>query len=176
MASRRDHAMLITTVAWLESTMKRSARLGLQVLERASRRRMELMTTPEVYIGEVSEDEDEDEEIQSNESRIELGEAFATIAEFMAQTCYNCKKFYQTAGCMCESNIEKKHVARFHKHMNFASRPLIRRGKRSTSGEDFYIEVSPGAYSVSASLPGSQQQTKMVDLNAGETINLTFKL
>ncbi|XP_054633845.1 A-kinase-interacting protein 1 [Dunckerocampus dactyliophorus] len=172
--NRRDQALLMSTLVWLESTLQRSARLGLEVLERASKRKMVLMTPPETYTTDTSEDE----AVQSstNKGLTDLEEAFATIAEFMARTSYHCKKFYQAAGCTGKSNIEKKHVARFHKHMNAASPPLGKHGKRSRAAEDFYIEVAPGAYSVSASLPGSRQQTKMVDLNAGETVSLTFKL
>ncbi|MEQ2164187.1 hypothetical protein GOODEAATRI_003999, partial [Goodea atripinnis] len=70
----------------------------------------------------------------------ELHDAFATIAEFMAQTSYHCK------GPVC------------------------------TTGEDFYIEVSPGTYTITASLPDSQRQTQLVSVKPGESVDLTFNL
>lgn len=44
------------------------------------------------------------------------------------------------------------------------------------AAEDFFIEVSPGTYAVTASMPDSQKQTQLVSVKAGESINLTFNL
>lgn len=46
----------------------------------------------------------------------------------------------------------------------------------SAVDEDFYIEVSPGTYSITASLPESREQTQLVSVKAGESVNLTFNL
>lgn len=43
-------------------------------------------------------------------------------------------------------------------------------------GEDFFIEVTPGTYAITASMPESQQQTQLVSIKAGESVNLTFNL
>lgn len=48
--------------------------------------------------------------------------------------------------------------------------------RKSAGGEEFQFEVSPGTYAVTASLPESQQQTRLVNVSAGESINLTFNL
>ncbi|NWX31772.1 AKIP1 protein, partial [Notiomystis cincta] len=42
--------------------------------------------------------------------------------------------------------------------------------------KDFYIEVSPGIYSVTAISEDMVQQTHVVDVNAGQSIDLTFVL
>lgn len=46
----------------------------------------------------------------------------------------------------------------------------------SAADEDFFIEVSPGTYAITAGLPESQQQTQLVSVKAGESVNLTFNL
>ncbi|NXU16090.1 AKIP1 protein, partial [Pardalotus punctatus] len=42
--------------------------------------------------------------------------------------------------------------------------------------KDFYIEVSPGVYSVTAASEDTKQQTHIVDVNAGQSVDLTFVL
>ncbi|NXB01390.1 AKIP1 protein, partial [Cnemophilus loriae] len=42
--------------------------------------------------------------------------------------------------------------------------------------KDFYIEVSPGIYSVTAISEDMVEQTHIVDVNAGQSIDLTFVL
>ncbi|NWV71221.1 AKIP1 protein, partial [Malurus elegans] len=42
--------------------------------------------------------------------------------------------------------------------------------------QDFYIEVSPGVYSITAISEDRVQQTHVVDVNAGQSIDLTFVL
>ncbi|NWT55422.1 AKIP1 protein, partial [Erythrocercus mccallii] len=42
--------------------------------------------------------------------------------------------------------------------------------------KDFYIEVSPGTYSVTAISEDMVEHTHVVDVNAGQTIDVTFVL
>ncbi|NXB97808.1 AKIP1 protein, partial [Orthonyx spaldingii] len=42
--------------------------------------------------------------------------------------------------------------------------------------KDFYIEVSPGVYSVTAISEDMVQETHIVDVNAGQSVDLTFVL
>ncbi|NXK95191.1 AKIP1 protein, partial [Formicarius rufipectus] len=44
------------------------------------------------------------------------------------------------------------------------------------ASKDFYIEVSPGIYSVTAVSEDMVQQTHVVDVNAGQSVDLTFVL
>ncbi|NXY29246.1 AKIP1 protein, partial [Pomatorhinus ruficollis] len=48
--------------------------------------------------------------------------------------------------------------------------------KPRRSSKDFYIEVSPGTYSVTAISEDMVEQTHVVDVNAGQTIDVTFVL
>uniref|UniRef100_A0A8C6M9P7 A kinase (PRKA) interacting protein 1 n=1 Tax=Nothobranchius furzeri TaxID=105023 RepID=A0A8C6M9P7_NOTFU len=123
--------------AWLESSLRRSGRLGLEVLERASGRCVDWTSTGASQTPTAS---DEITHPTVKRTRSELDDAFATITEFMAQTTRRCK------------------------------------GHVSSAKEDFYIEVSPGTYAVTASLPESQQQTHLVRVKAGESFQLTFNL
>ncbi|NXH70495.1 AKIP1 protein, partial [Hydrobates tethys] len=98
------------------------------------------------------------------------------------------QKYYSfMAACRCKEH-EIKHICRYHgrqagerelesseeqvitKLMSFS--PL----KSRQASEDIYIEVSPGTYSVTATSEDMVQQTHVVDVNAGQSIDLTFVL
>ncbi|XP_054476666.1 A-kinase-interacting protein 1 [Anoplopoma fimbria] len=163
--------------AWLESSLQRSASLGLEVLERASRRSVDWTSTGASQTPTTTE---EDTQIPVKRAHTELDDVFAALAGLMAQTTHQCKRFYESGRCTEPTDTERTHVCRFH------SRPAIgmttppqtarKHGRASASGEDFLIEVSPGTYAITASIPELQQQTQMVSVKAGESINLTFDL
>ncbi|NXM25996.1 AKIP1 protein, partial [Oxyruncus cristatus] len=48
--------------------------------------------------------------------------------------------------------------------------------KTRRASKDLYIEVSPGIYSVTAISDDMVQQTLVVDVNAGQSVDLTFAL
>ncbi|XP_010882540.2 A-kinase-interacting protein 1 [Esox lucius] len=159
----------------LESSLRRSARLGLEVLERASRRSVDWSsispsrsTTPTEGNAGVEE--------QGDSSHTNLDDAFETIAEFMAQTTCHCKNFYMSE---TEPGInERDHVCRYHSRSpqhTGTSLQQTRKHARSLH-EDFHIEVSPGTYMITAGTEDSQQQTRLVRIQAGESMNLTFHL
>ncbi|KAM6926200.1 A-kinase-interacting protein 1 [Lycodopsis pacificus] len=167
--------------AWLESSLRRSASLGLEVLERASRRSVDWTSTG---ASQTPTTTDEDTQIPVKRAHREL-DVFATLAGLMAQQTHQCKRFYESGCCSEPTDTERSHVSRFH------SRPAVRTTapapsarkhatvphyKGHASGEDFFIEVSPGSYAVTASVPELQQQTRLVSVRAGESINLTFDL
>ncbi|KAM4573720.1 A-kinase-interacting protein 1 isoform 1-T2 [Odontesthes bonariensis] len=167
--------------AWLESSLRRSASLGLEVLDRASRRTVDWTSTSTSQTPTAS---DEDARTTVKRTPSELRDAFATIAELMAQTTRHCKSFYESGCCTEPSDTERTHVSRFHScpgaertRSSLTTRKYIKnQGRVSATDEDFYIEVSPGTYAVTASLPESHQQTKLVSVKAGESIDLTFNL
>uniref|UniRef100_A0A3B4FWD5 A-kinase interacting protein 1 n=1 Tax=Pundamilia nyererei TaxID=303518 RepID=A0A3B4FWD5_9CICH len=161
--------------AWLESSLQRSASLGLEVLQRASRRSVDWASTASQNPTMADEDTDI------------LDDAFAKIAEFMAQTTSHCKRFYKSGCCTQPSDIEKNHMSRFHTQpasaKTSAALPTRKCDKYQFGGlsftiyiEDFYIELSPGTYAITASVAESQQQTQLVSVKAGESVNLTFDL
>ncbi|XP_014330478.2 A-kinase-interacting protein 1 [Xiphophorus maculatus] len=166
--------MLMASQAWLESSLRRSGRLGLEVLERASRRGVD-WTGIRASQTSATSNRDATESTQS-----ELRDAFANIAAFMAQTSRRCKKYYESGSSGEHSAAERKHMSRFHMQQTTSTRP--RRKPRFPQSpvvardEDFYIEVSPGMYSVSASFPDSQPQTHLVSIQPGESAVLTFNL
>ncbi|XP_014025568.1 A-kinase-interacting protein 1 isoform X4 [Salmo salar] len=122
----------------MELSLLRSARLGLEVLERASRRSVDWSSANPCPSTTPKDDNAGSEEVQGDSAHTSLDDAFETIAEFMAQTTYQCKA--------------------------------------QSSPEDFHIEVSPGTYKITAGTQDSQQQTRVVRINAGESMNLTFHL
>ncbi|XP_022611906.1 A-kinase-interacting protein 1 isoform X2 [Seriola dumerili] len=148
--------------AWLESSLRRSASLGLEVLERASRRSVDWTSTG---ASQTPTTTDENTQVPVKRVHRELNDAFATIAEFMAQTTYHCKRFYESGCCTELTENERNHVSRFHTRPAAGkTRPALltrKHGRVSAAGEDFYIEVSPGTYAVTASMQESQQQTQL---------------
>ncbi|XP_073328306.1 A-kinase-interacting protein 1 [Pagrus major] len=170
--------------AWLESSLRRSASLGLEVLERASRRSVDWTSAA---ASQTPTTTDEDTEIPVKRRHTELDDVFATIADFMAQTTHQCKRFYESGCCTAPTDTERSHVSRFHTRAAAGTttpalsarkhaRAPSNKGRVSAAGEDFFIEVSPGTYAVTARLPESQQQTQLVSVKAGESIDLTFNL
>ncbi|XP_029952517.1 A-kinase-interacting protein 1 [Salarias fasciatus] len=164
--------------AWLESSLQRSARLGLKVLARASRRSVDWTSTSTSQTPTTTTDPDVHSSAQSTPT--ELSDAFATMAEFMAHTTYQCKRFYDSGCCSEPSDFEKSHMFRFHTRLGAETAhpalPPKTHHHVEAADEDFYIEVSPGTYSVTASLSESQRQTQLVNVKAGESVNLTFNL
>ncbi|KAM4619251.1 A-kinase-interacting protein 1 [Polymixia lowei] len=158
--------------ACLEETLRRSATLGLEVLHRASRRSVDW--TSITASGTPTADEDEQNSVERTHTH--LDDAFETIAEFMAQTTYKCKDFYGSNYCTEPSDVERTHVSRFHTHPTTRTTTLPTRHGRKPVCEDFHIEVSPGTYAITAGMPDSRQQTQLVSVNAGESVNLTFNL
>ncbi|NXK64081.1 AKIP1 protein, partial [Sylvietta virens] len=94
------------------------------------------------------------------------------------------QKYYSAmATNKCKEN-EIQHFCKYH------GKPVERRMDSTTekvtffffflkprrSSKDFYIEVSPGIYSVTAVSEDMVEQTHIVDVNAGQSIDVTFVL
>ncbi|XP_061578381.1 A-kinase-interacting protein 1 [Cololabis saira] len=170
--------------AWLDSSLRRSARLGREVLDRASRRSVD-WTSSGSRSGSArtpasSEGAGPSRAAGEALAAAELADAFASISEFMARTTDRCRSFYESGSCPEPSDAERRHVCRFHAGPGpdgaSTRRPGRKHGGVSGGGEDFYIEVSPGTYSVTASCPESQRQTRLVRVEPGESVSLTFDL
>ncbi|NWU47090.1 AKIP1 protein, partial [Dromas ardeola] len=88
------------------------------------------------------------------------------------------QKYYSfTAACRCKEH-EIKHICRYHGRQEIkveSSEEEVSRWTRKAS-KDIYIEVSPGTYSVTATSEDMVQQTHVVDVNAGQSVDLTFVL
>ncbi|NWU88867.1 AKIP1 protein, partial [Upupa epops] len=101
-------------------------------------------------------------------------------------------KYYSlVAACKCKEH-EIKHICRYHGRqtgrrllesskeevnscVSFSQTRTCQQHTREAS-KDIYIEVSPGTYSVTATSEDMVQQTHVVDVNAGQSIDLTFVL
>ncbi|KAK2842664.1 hypothetical protein Q5P01_012864 [Channa striata] len=147
---------------WLESSLRQSASLGLEVLERASRRRVDWSSTGSPQSSTAT---NKYTQIPAKRTQGELRDAFETIAEFMAQTTHQCKRFYESGCCIEPTDTERTHVSQFHRRSDARKKtrdlPARKQGCVSAAGEDFYIEVSPGTYAITARLPEDQQQTQL---------------
>lgn len=157
--------------AWLESSLRRSAILAEAVLERATRRSVDWASNSNPFQTPIEDGH------QSEVPYTCLDDAFKTVAEFMSQTTHKCKNFYMSNPWPELSDNEKSHVSRFHSNQSFTTRPTVQTRKHSLlSDEDFHIEVSPGTYAITAATADSRQQTRLVNIKAGESVNLTFVL
>ncbi|KAM9266621.1 A-kinase-interacting protein 1 isoform 1-T1 [Cariama cristata] len=155
----------------------RTAGLARNVLERAQRRRWPAGRLPASAPEEDSE---------------RLSAAFASIVNLMNQATKECEKYYSfMAACRCKEH-EIKHICRYHGRQ--AGERELESSKERTEAsvapsqaqtsqqcsrqafEDIYIEVSPGTYSVTATSEDMVQQTHVVDVNAGQSVDLTFVL
>ncbi|CAM5149824.1 unnamed protein product [Natator depressus] len=136
---------------------QRTAGLAREVLERAKRRKV---SWPEP----VEEDSEH------------LNAAFVSIVEFMSRTTKECEKYYSyVPASRCQEN-EIKHICRYHsRHAAENLLQTLEQGGRKTS-KDLYIEVSPGTYSVTATSEDMVKDTHVVDVNAGQSIDLTFSI
>ncbi|XP_075884740.1 A-kinase-interacting protein 1 [Nelusetta ayraudi] len=171
--------------AWLESSLRRSARLGRQVLDRASRRTVDWTSGPASWTTSKIE---EDAGTSVKKTHTELDDVFDGIAVLMKQMSSQCKEFYQSGQCIGATHPEQSHVSRFHSRRvtwRSTSAPPARERASTPQNkcqppspdEDFLIEVSPGTYTVTASLQESQQrQTQLVSVRPGESVVLTFTL
>ncbi|NXJ82231.1 AKIP1 protein, partial [Trogon melanurus] len=99
------------------------------------------------------------------------------------------QKYYSImAACKCKEH-EIKHICRYHgrqagkRELASSEEEVIMKltflflpPKTRQASEDIYIEVSPGTYSVTATSEDMVQQTHVVDVSAGQSIDLTFVL
>ncbi|NXO53921.1 AKIP1 protein, partial [Aramus guarauna] len=99
------------------------------------------------------------------------------------------QKYYSfMAACRCKEH-EIKHICRYHgrqageRELESSEEEVIIKlispptsSKTRQASEDIYIEVSPGTYSVTATSEDMVQQTHVVDVDAGQSVDLTFVL
>ncbi|NWQ71668.1 AKIP1 protein, partial [Neopipo cinnamomea] len=97
------------------------------------------------------------------------------------------QKYYSFVGAPRCKEHEIKHICKYHgrqaeerdveeevsRYFRFFFFFLL---KTRRASKDLYIEVSPGIYSVSAISDNMVQQTLIVDVNAGQSVDLTFVL
>ncbi|XP_077640413.1 A-kinase-interacting protein 1 [Lonchura striata] len=124
--------------------------------------------------------------------RERLNAAFASIVNLMRGVSEECEKCYGSmAANKCKEN-EIKHLCKYHGKS--VERKMDSIEEEGTEGpvearqaqacqqrprrpsKDFYIEVSPGIYSVTAISEDMVEHTHVVDVSAGQSVDLTFVL
>ncbi|XP_076840456.1 A-kinase-interacting protein 1 isoform X2 [Brachyhypopomus gauderio] len=163
----------------LESSLRRSSKLGREVLERAKRRSVDWSSS---RFSKKSNAERKHYETQEDPAvHAGLDHAFTKIVEYMSETTNQCKMFYSSDTRTEPSGPEQTHVCRFHSQKLSRMLGQPQAGAVSTKQgvsepEDFLIEVSPGTYAITATMQDTGPQTKVVRINAGESTQLTFNL
>uniref|UniRef100_W5K8H5 A kinase (PRKA) interacting protein 1 n=1 Tax=Astyanax mexicanus TaxID=7994 RepID=W5K8H5_ASTMX len=170
--------------SWLESSLQRSSKLGLEVLERAKRRSVDWPSVrrPNRKHNAKEKHAEVQEELCVHEG-LDLDRAFSRIVQHMSETTHQCKNFYKSSSAAKVSEQEKSHVCRFHSQQSPSGqhRPTNSTFRKAqytglSEPEDFLIEVSPGTYSVTAAMQDASPQTRVVHISAGESKSLTFDL
>ncbi|XP_048161966.1 A-kinase-interacting protein 1 isoform X2 [Corvus hawaiiensis] len=86
-----------------------------------------------------------------------------------------CEKYYGSTSVHKCKEHEIKHFCKYHGKK--VERKMDSTGEEPRRpSKDFYIEVSPGIYSVTAMSEDMVEQTHIVDVIAGQSIDLTFVL
>ncbi|NXA44498.1 AKIP1 protein, partial [Nothocercus julius] len=95
------------------------------------------------------------------------------------------QKYYSSVpACRCKEH-EIRHICRYHSRQAgergleaaqeevsaVSPAPMMRKASK-----DIYIEVSPGTYSITATSEDMVKQTHVVDVSAGQSVDLTFVL
>ncbi|KAB5574845.1 hypothetical protein PHYPO_G00213830 [Pangasianodon hypophthalmus] len=169
---------------WLESSLDRSSKLGLEVLQRA-KRRSETWKSVGTSHRDDSGTEKHTEVLEHPAAHMTLDSAFAKIVECMSETSNQCKRVYRSASAAELRDQERTHVCRFHAKQHLQTSRQIQTttltSKRAhytglSEPEDFLIEVSPGTYAITAAMQDAGPQTRVVHINAGESMRLTFNL
>ncbi|XP_068004134.1 A-kinase-interacting protein 1 [Melanerpes formicivorus] len=157
----------------------RTAGLARDVLERARRRRR-----PAGRVLPASAPEEDSERLNA---------AFASIVNLLNQATKECEKYYSFVAACKYKEHEIKHICRYHGRQAHERELASEEEERTEAAvapsqgqtcqqhprqasEDIYIEVSPGTYSVTATSEDMVQQTHVVDVSAGQSIDLTFVL
>ncbi|NWJ02412.1 AKIP1 protein, partial [Crypturellus undulatus] len=100
------------------------------------------------------------------------------------------QKYYSLVpACRCKEH-EIRHICRYHSRQAgeggleaaeeevsaFSPAPMIILRLDMKASKDIYIEVSPGTYSITATSEDMVKQTHVVDVSAGQSVDLTFVL
>ncbi|KAE8606072.1 hypothetical protein XENTR_v10010590 [Xenopus tropicalis] len=158
----------------MEDSLKRSAELGRDLLERMRSREVGWACSGGLQEAELTEAVDDGANLE---------EAFAVMADFMRRTTEQCARYH---GCLANQKMSQQEVAhtgRFHgrkfAHGGAAQRVRVRPcSPVSAQGgpRDIAIEVAPGTYRVTAGLHRAREQTHVVNICPGQSVDITFDL
>ncbi|CAH1799661.1 unnamed protein product, partial [Owenia fusiformis] len=102
-----------------------------------------------------------------------IDDAFSSVLQYMTTTTRQCKRYYKSSPESSKSPGDHTHCNRFHTPEYTA---LQQRNPLQNS-EDVNVIVHPGTYAVTAGSWGTpRQQTHVVRVDQGESVNLDFML
>ncbi|MEE6498705.1 hypothetical protein FKM82_003209 [Ascaphus truei] len=144
---------------WMQRSLKQTAKLGLNVLERAKRREVDWSSLCSGG-GQIHREQQSMENPEKYHSCLPASKMSPHEVE---HTCkFHCKKSMQTL----LNRGSKRGVATGH----------LQPASKQRTSQDVRIEVAPGTYSISAGSCHSQRQTHVVNITPGQSVDLTFNL
>ncbi|KAM8938746.1 A-kinase-interacting protein 1 [Pelodytes ibericus] len=172
---------------WVEYSLRQTAELGREVLQRAKRREVNwsLSCKHGQQMRRRQQVLEEAKFVEENEADLE--DAFSTMANFMCRATQQCEKYHLCKPVDHMSKQETRHMCRSHcpkstqRELNPGSGqnlaadhvPLI---SRRRTPQDVHIEVAPGTYCISGGSRDSTRQTHMVNIPPGQSVDLTFHI
>lgn len=146
---------------WMKCTLCRSHKLGSDVLRKASERKIE-WPQPKLYT---------DSPVEDPAVYTSIDDAFTTVMQYLSTTTRQCKRYYRSCSPESIECADENHCRRFHtpQYTNIQHRNPLE------TAEDVHLLVQPGSYAVTAGEWGTQrQQTHVVRVESGQTVNLDF--
>ncbi|XP_078000245.1 A-kinase-interacting protein 1-like [Glandiceps talaboti] len=149
--------------AWMTCTLCRSSRQSLQTLYKAQERQIK-WPEPKYYPGSP---------IQDPVVFTTIDDAFANVLQFMSTTTRQCKRYYKSASPVSHNHHDHHHCRRFHT----SKYSEVQKKNPLQLAEDVHVVVAPGTYAVTAGSWGARrQQTHVVHVNQGQSVDLNFAL
>ncbi|CAH2325517.1 Hypothetical predicted protein [Pelobates cultripes] len=169
---------------WMEYSLKQTAELGLEVLERAKRREVNWSVSCK-HGRQMCQEQMSPEQDKPLDERECLEEAFSAMAKFMRHTTEQCERYHNCVPASDMRTQEIKHKCRFHspkpmhRDLNLVSKQNLAAGtpqsvRRHMTPRDVNIEVAPGTYRISGGSYDSERQTHIVNIPPGHSVDLTF--
>ncbi|XP_011919161.1 PREDICTED: A-kinase-interacting protein 1 isoform X3 [Cercocebus atys] len=167
-------------------SLQRSARLALEVLERAKRRAVDwhALERPKGCMGVLAREAPHlERQPAAGPQRVFPGEreerpptlsaSFRTMAEFMDYTSSQCGKYYSSV----PEEGGATHVYRYHRGKSkLYMCSDIGNGQAENISKDLYIEVYPGTYSVTVGSNDLTKKTHVVAVDSGQSVDLVFPM
>ncbi|XP_042547661.1 A-kinase-interacting protein 1 isoform X2 [Dipodomys spectabilis] len=154
-------------------SLQRSARLGLEVLERAKRRAVDwpAQERPGRFSREPAPGPHCLLPGEREERQPTLSSSFRTMAEFMDYASSQCGKYYSSK----PEEGGATHVFRYHRGKSELHLCAdVDHGRAGDISKDLYIEVYPGIYSVTVGSNALTKKTHVVAVDSGQSVDLVF--
>ncbi|XP_051779676.1 A-kinase-interacting protein 1 [Erpetoichthys calabaricus] len=164
----------------MERSLEHSAQLSLEVLERAQRRSVKWPARgpsegPKVQAAKLRATRATCEHYKENVSQ-KVDDAFGTILNLMANATKQCKTYYRSVPECYYNKYEANHLCRYHSENCGPASSKSEVFLKKRPPEDLCFEVAPGTYSIMACPANAEKQTRVVRIDAGESIDISFSV